>query len=93
MHLDHLCRTRACVRPSHLEPVTPQENCLRGISPAAQQAKQTACRNGGHPLRTEKSGKRYCPTCARESSLKRYREKHGIPLDAPLKQSRPRSVS
>lgn len=30
LHLDHLCRVRACVRPAHLEPVTPQENIRRG---------------------------------------------------------------
>ena len=28
--LDHLCRVRACVRPSHLEPVTQGENNRRG---------------------------------------------------------------
>lgn len=28
--LDHLCRTRACVRPDHLEPVTCAENVRRG---------------------------------------------------------------
>lgn len=28
--LDHLCRVRCCVNPSHLEPVTPKENTLRG---------------------------------------------------------------
>ena len=31
--LDHLCRTRPCCRPDHLEPVTHRENCLRGIQP------------------------------------------------------------
>lgn len=29
-HVDHLCRTRACSRPSHLEVVTPRENTRRG---------------------------------------------------------------
>jgi hypothetical protein len=30
LHLDHLCRVRTCVRPEHLEPVTPRENIRRG---------------------------------------------------------------
>jgi hypothetical protein len=29
--LDHLCRIRSCVRPSHLEPVTHAENMKRGF--------------------------------------------------------------
>jgi hypothetical protein len=29
MQSDHLCHVRACVRPSHLEFVTPSENTLR----------------------------------------------------------------
>ena len=32
LQLDHLCRNRLCVRPSHLEPVTGRENVIRGIS-------------------------------------------------------------
>lgn len=32
MHLDHLCRTPACVNPAHLEPVTPVENARRSSS-------------------------------------------------------------
>ena len=31
LELDHLCRIRNCVRPSHLEPVTHQENMQRAI--------------------------------------------------------------
>lgn len=30
MHLDHVCRVRACVNPAHLEPVTREENLRRG---------------------------------------------------------------
>lgn len=30
LHIDHLCRNRACINPEHLEPVTLQENLRRG---------------------------------------------------------------
>ena len=30
LELDHLCRNKSCVNPSHLEPVTHVENVLRG---------------------------------------------------------------
>jgi hypothetical protein len=30
--LDHLCRRRNCVCPSHLDPVTPAENIRRGAA-------------------------------------------------------------
>lgn len=46
MTLDHKCRTRLCVRPDHLEPVTNRENVLRGESVAAQRARQTHCVHG-----------------------------------------------
>lgn len=32
LDLDHLCRVRRCVRPSHLEPVTRGENLRRGYA-------------------------------------------------------------
>lgn len=29
LHLDHLCRHRACINPDHIEPVTPKVNMVR----------------------------------------------------------------
>lgn len=35
LDLDHLCRTRCCVNPDHLEPVTRRVNWERGMHPIA----------------------------------------------------------
>ena len=37
--IDHLCRVRHCVNPSHLEPVTMRENFLRGDRPKLKKLK------------------------------------------------------
>lgn len=46
LHLDHLCRVRRCVNPSHLEIVTRKENILRGVGFAARNAAKTHCKLG-----------------------------------------------
>jgi hypothetical protein len=46
LELDHLCRTRGCVNPAHLEPVTRAENARR------KAMAKTHC-NHGHPLSGE----------------------------------------
>ena len=49
LQLDHLCRTPACVRPEHLEPVTPSENVRRGHESrgtTAQHGSTSMYRNG-----------------------------------------------
>jgi hypothetical protein len=46
LNLDHLCRNKGCVRPSHLEAVTSGENTLRGHSPSAYNAVKTHCIHG-----------------------------------------------
>lgn len=46
LELDHLCRVRACVRPSHLEPVTRQDcgrtSCSRQVF--VQERRTVRCR-------------------------------------------------
>src|SRR6266446_2953304 len=46
LDLDHLCRMRMCVRPQHLEPTTRQINVLRGVGPAAENARRETCIHG-----------------------------------------------
>lgn len=65
LELDHLCRVRCCVNPSHLEPVTPQENCRRGM-----RAMQSHCKRGHrfdenntYMNTSEATPKRQCVTC------------------------------
>lgn len=75
--LDHLCRVRLCVNPDHLEPVTHRENCLRGISFSAANAKKTHCIHG-HELTADnlmprKDSRRICRECHKKSSLKSCR--------------------
>jgi hypothetical protein len=43
LELDHRCRIRACVNPSHLEPVTHEVNCGRRCNSLAT---ATRCRRG-----------------------------------------------
>lgn len=76
--LDHLCRNRGCSHPKHLEPVTHQENCLRGNSPWAQYARRTHCERGH--LLVEQNGGRFCRDCRRKTGrewMRRKRAKNG----------------
>ena len=66
LDLDHLCRNTRCVNPAHLEPVTHRENILRGIAPAAINARKTHC-VAGHELALDnlivRDGHRHCRAC------------------------------
>ena len=77
--IDHLCRNRACVRPSHLEVVTPRQNILRSPLGAGERARRTHCPKG-HPYddsNTYRSprNQRSCRTCMREFAAERYRQR------------------
>lgn len=69
--LDHLCRTRQCVKPAHLEPVTNRVNILRGSSLSASRARTEVCSHG-HQFTPENTihrkraqGGRSCRECQR----------------------------
>lgn len=70
LHLDHLCRTRCCVNPAHLEAVSPLENQRRGLRGDLT----THCPKG-HPysgrnlMRNHRS--RLCRACIYESNARR----------------------
>ena len=74
--IDHLCRNRICVNPSHLRITTTKDNILCGEGFSANQARKKECTNG-HPFSGENlyirkdNGGRQCKLCKREN-LKNY---------------------
>lgn len=83
LDLDHLCRTRSCVNPWHLEPVTHAENMRRspvvGVRSGAMQRAKTHC-PAGHPYdeantHRRKRGSRECRACMRARSARQQRLK------------------
>lgn len=76
--LDHLCRHRWCVRPSHLEAVPPRVNLCRSSAPAVTRMRMsqiTHCLRG-HELSGENvllyRGARHCRTCKTERGRLSY---------------------
>jgi hypothetical protein len=79
MDLDHLCRVRDCMEPTHLEPVTHAENCRRGIAGevvAAMHLAKTECPSGhpyaGDNLYVGKDGARACKKCRLAANRRFY---------------------
>jgi hypothetical protein len=84
MHIDHLCRVVLCVRPLHLEIVTPGENTRRA-TPYRKSRTRTHCANGheitpsSHVIRVQERSEAFrCLVCDREKSA-RYAAKRALP--------------
>ncbi len=86
LHLDHLCRNTLCVKPTHLEPVTPRENILRGIGIPARNSRKTHCKRG-HPFdekntyRTSRG--RHCIACQRRREAAHYMRRKNLDANQP----------
>ena len=84
LEIDHLCRRRGCVNPTHLEPVTRQVNMLRGEGVSGLNAVKTHCPQGheytsANTIITRNSrGKpgRKCRTCVNKRKMDDYFRKH-----------------
>jgi hypothetical protein len=84
LQLDHLCRNRACVNPSHLEPVSHRENQLRGEGFVARNSQKTHCPMG-HELVGDNldanslaRGRRDCRLCRNTRKRRAARRAGGI---------------
>lgn len=74
--IDHLCRVRSCINPSHLEPVTARVNTLRGEGVLVNKRK-TRCPKG-HPYTVENTayntmGWRLCRECEKNRHKTYYK--------------------
>ena len=91
LQIDHLCRHRWCVRPSHLDAVTAKENINRGISADRNRAK-THCPRGHaydepntyhQRSKSAVSGRsRRCKAC-RTLIMREIRKRHLYPVNPP----------
>lgn len=73
LQLDHLCRNRRCVRPDHLEPVTPLENVRRGQGHGSESQCPRGHAYAGANLHIRRDGRRTCRACDRARGRRRRR--------------------
>lgn len=83
LQLDHLCRVRACVNPSHLEPVTNLANSRRRfVFVKATLDERTHCWQGhlldSRNTYTYPGHSNKCRRCHNESSARKYQRKQAL---------------
>ena len=88
LQIDHLCRNRACVEPSHLEVVTQQENMRRGLQSRLINGMDDKCLYG-HPYTPENTYRnpnrpshRSCRECSRIRGAARVGNRNNRKQDA-----------
>jgi hypothetical protein len=78
LELDHLCRTRSCCNPAHLEPVTNYVNRFVRGRAGLFNAEKTHCKNG-HPFTPENTylwgQARYCRQCRAAAVMRVYQRR------------------
>lgn len=83
-HIDHICKKRSCLNPTHLEPVTPAENVNRSDSLTNLNKLKTHCPRGheyaGENLYVDRNNKRSCKSCLsiRDKEYKAKRRKENV---------------
>jgi hypothetical protein len=90
--IDHLCRVRSCVNPSHLHAVSHRENTLCGRTVTATNAAKTHCFHG-HPFNLENTGPathgRRCRIChAEEERARRERIRYAARAVWPAEEEK-----
>jgi hypothetical protein len=81
--VDHLCRTRLCVNPAHMEVVTQKENILRGTGYSARHARKTHCAQGHeftpeNIYRVKGRNSRICKKCCYASNARQMAKRKAL---------------